>query len=106
MGRLKDLIIRSGFNVYPSEVEAALNAHPAVAQSCVVGKPVAGDEQVIAFVELQAGAAADADALQAFVRERLAPYKRPQRIVLVPQLPAAQSGKILKKVVLEMAARL
>ncbi|QEZ46228.1 class I adenylate-forming enzyme family protein [Cupriavidus oxalaticus] len=106
MGRLKDLIIRSGFNVYPSEVEAALNAHPAVAQSCVVGKAVAGDEQVIAFVELHAGAMADADALQAFVRERLAPYKRPQRIVLVPQLPAAQSGKILKKVVLEMAARL
>ncbi|MEJ8821272.1 AMP-binding protein [Variovorax humicola] len=106
MGRLKDLIIRSGFNVYPSEVEAALNAHPAVAQSCVVGKPVAGDEQVIAFVEPHAGASVDAPALQAFLHDRLAPYKRPQRIVLVPQLPAAQSGKILKKAVQDMAGLL
>lgn len=106
MGRLKDLIIRSGFNVYPSEVEAALNAHPSVVQSCVVGKQVDSDEQVVAYIEVDPQVPFDAAALSAFVSERLAPYKRPQIIVPVERLPAAQSGKILKKAVQEMAAQL
>jgi len=106
MGRRKELIIRSGFNVYPAEVESALNAHPAVAQSCVVGKAVSGDEQVIAFVELRPEAPADTGSIAAFVGTRLAPYKRPQRIVVLPQLPAAQTGKVLKKAVQALADRL
>jgi long-chain acyl-CoA synthetase len=106
MGRLKDLIIRSGFNVYPSEVEAALNAHPSVVQSCVVGKAVESDEQVIAFVEVDPHVPFDEVAVKAFVAERLAPYKRPQRIIPIDRLPAAQSGKVLKKAVQDMAAQL
>ena len=58
VGRSKDLIIRSGLNVYPGEVESVLNAHPAVAQSVVVGRAIAdGNEEVVAFVELAAGQA-------------------------------------------------
>ncbi|TGQ50038.1 AMP-binding protein, partial [Mesorhizobium sp. M4B.F.Ca.ET.211.01.1.1] len=54
VGRSKDLIIRSGFNVYPAEVEHVLNAHPQVVQSAVIGRPVEGNEEVVAFVELAA----------------------------------------------------
>ncbi|MCD2515318.1 AMP-binding protein [Massilia sp. G4R7] len=94
-GRLKELIIRSGFNVYPPEVEAALNSHPAVLQSAVVGRPVAdGNEEVVAFVE--AREAVDAAGLQAWLVTRLAPYKRPARIVFMETLPASPSGKVLK----------
>ncbi len=103
MGRIKDLIIRSGFNVYPSEVEAALNAYAGVRQSCVVGVPRDGDEQIIAFVEAEDGLSIEAEALQAFARERLAPYKRPQKIILLSRLPAADNGKILRKAVVDMA---
>ncbi|KFI08572.1 class I adenylate-forming enzyme family protein [Massilia sp. BSC265] len=94
-GRVKELIIRAGFNVYPLEVETALNSHPAVVQSAVVGRPVGGgEEEVVAFVEAT-GALAEA-ALQDWLRARLAPYKRPSRIVFMDALPAAPSGKILK----------
>src|SRR3984893_19022494 len=55
VGRTKDLIIRFGFNVYPAEVEAVLNAHPAVAQSGVIGRSVDGDEEVVAFIQLLPG---------------------------------------------------
>ena len=51
VGRCKELIIRSGFNVYPAEVEAVLNAHPDVTQSAVVGRAVEGNEEVVAFVQ-------------------------------------------------------
>ncbi len=95
LGRLKELIIRSGFNVYPPEVEAALNSHPAVLQSAVVGRAVAdGDEEVVAYVETREDV--DEAALQAWLVPRLAPYKRPARIVFMDALPAAPSGKVLK----------
>ena len=55
VGRTKELIIRSGFNVYPAEVEAVLNAHRAVVQSAVIGRPVNGNEEVVAFVQLLPG---------------------------------------------------
>ncbi|WP_118179631.1 class I adenylate-forming enzyme family protein [Paraburkholderia phosphatilytica] len=103
VGRSKELIIRSGFNVYPAEVEQVLNAHPDVVQSAVIGREVEGNEEVIAFVEL-AGAARDStkaseasiDALHAWCRERLAPYKQPAQIRALAALPAASTGKILK----------
>ncbi|MGY6270866.1 class I adenylate-forming enzyme family protein [Achromobacter denitrificans] len=103
MGRIKDLIIRSGFNVYPSEVEAALNAYAGVRQSCVVGVPKDGDEQIVAFVEAEEGREVGVGDLRAFARERLAPYKRPQKIVLLARLPAADNGKILRKAMVDMA---
>ncbi|WP_414442925.1 class I adenylate-forming enzyme family protein [Burkholderia sp. 22PA0106] len=95
-GRSKELIIRSGFNVYPAEVEHVLNAHPAVVQSAVIGRPVQGNEEVIAFVELMPGTALADDELDAWCAARLAPYKRPARIVPVDALPAASTGKVLK----------
>jgi len=96
VGRTKELIIRSGFNVHPAEVEGVLNAHPAVTHSAVVGRPVAGNEEVVAFVELVPGGTASVDELARFAAQHLAPYKRPAEIVILPLLPVSATGKILK----------
>jgi long-chain acyl-CoA synthetase len=96
VGRSKELIIRSGFNVYPAEVEHVLNAHPEVMQSAVVGRAVEGNEEVVAFVELKAGAKVTPEELIAWCGERLAPYKRPAEVRPLAALPAASTGKILK----------
>ena len=104
MGRNKDLIIHSGFNVYPAEVEAALNAHPSVAHSCVVGRSVQDDEEVVAYVELHPQEQVSEQELKAFVKAALAPYKRPSRVILTPHLPTTQTGKILKKEVQLLAS--
>jgi acyl-CoA synthetase (AMP-forming)/AMP-acid ligase II len=104
VGRTRELIIRSGFNVYPPEVEAALNAYPGVTQSAVVGRKAAdGNEEVVAFVQPAPGIAIDRAALAAFIAERLAPYKRPAEIVLLDALPASSTGKILKHRLAEIA---
>ncbi|MEP6657995.1 MAG: AMP-binding protein [Betaproteobacteria bacterium] len=96
VGRKSELIIRSGFNVYPAEVEAVLNAHPAISHSAVIGRKVPGNEEVIAFVELGSGQRATAPELAQFAAPRLAPYKRPAEIVILSKLPASATGKILK----------
>ncbi len=97
VGRTKELIIRSGFNVYPLEVETVLNSHPGVAQSAVVGRAAAGgNEEVIAFVEADPAQQPDVEELRAFLAARLSPYKCPSRIVVMDALPAAATGKILK----------
>ena len=107
VGRTRELIIRSGFNVFPLEVETVLNAHPGVTQSAVVGKAVAdGNEEVVAFVQADPGRPVDVEELQAWSAERLAPYKRPGRIILMKALPAAVTGKILKHELKELAADL
>ena len=95
-GRTKELIIRSGFNVYPAEVEAVLNAHPAVVQSAVIGRAVPGNEEVVAYVQLLPGSEASADDLMAHACRQLTAYKRPAEIVILEALPAASTGKILK----------
>jgi acyl-CoA synthetase (AMP-forming)/AMP-acid ligase II len=102
-GRTKELIIRSGFNVYPVEVEGVLTQHPDVRQCAVVGRAVPGNEEVVAFVELREGAAATAGTLATFAAERLAPYKQPAEIVVLPALPASSTGKVLKSVLRERA---
>ena len=96
--RKKDLIIRGGFNIYPREVEEVLYAHPAVAEAAVVGMrdPVMG-EDVLAFVALKRDAAADEAAIIAFCQERLAKYKCPKRVRIVPALPKSPIGKVLRK---------
>ncbi|URF07812.1 class I adenylate-forming enzyme family protein [Cupriavidus campinensis] len=105
VGRTKDLIIRSGFNVYPIEVESVLNAHPAVLVSAVVGVPTSdGNEEVVAFVEIKEGESFDADALHAFVMDRLSPYKRPERYLRLGAIPKTASGKLLKHQLREMLA--
>ncbi len=97
VGRLKELIIRSGFNVYPPEVEAALTAHPDVALAAVLGaKQADGNEEVVAFLQPKPGRNLDLEAIRAFAKERLAPYKRPGRYEVMAELPAAATGKLLK----------
>ena len=97
VGRTKELIIRSGFNVYPLEVETALNAHPGVTQSAVVGRAVAGgNEEVVAFVETDPQHPPSVQELRDYLAERLSPYKCPSEIVIMTALPAAATGKILK----------
>jgi long-chain acyl-CoA synthetase len=96
VGRTKDLIIRSGFNVYPAEVEAVLNVHPAVAQSAVIGRTTHGDEELLAFIQLSPGSHLTEADLAEYSAKHLAPYKRPSHIVLVPAMPMTPSGKIAK----------
>ncbi len=103
VGRTKELIIRSGFNVYPGEVEAVLNAHPAVTHSAVVGRADKDNEEVVAFVELAAGREASVEEIARFAADRLAPYKRPAEIVILAALPASATGKILKQQLRVMA---
>ncbi len=105
-GRSKELIIHGGFNVFPPEVEAALNAHPQVIQAAVIGRPCYGDEEVVAFVQVAADDRPDLDELRAFAAQSLAGYKRPGRILLVEALPAAPTGKILKHRLLDHFADL
>ncbi|AGW93879.1 class I adenylate-forming enzyme family protein [Cupriavidus sp. DF5525] len=105
VGRTKDLIIRSGFNVYPIEVESVINTHPSVRLSAVVGQPTAdGNEEVIAFVEIRDGEKFDASALHAYLVERLSPYKRPEKILRVATIPTTASGKLLKHQLRQMVA--
>ncbi|WP_322866127.1 class I adenylate-forming enzyme family protein [Aquicoccus sp. G2-2] len=96
VGRSKELIIHSGFNVYPAEVEAALTEHDAVVLAAVIGRAAQGNEEVLAFVTLAPGAVTSEAELREFLRARLAPYKVPARIVIADALPAAPTGKILK----------
>jgi len=96
VGRTKEMIIRSGFNVYPAEIEAVLSSHPAVVQCAVVGKKVEGNEEVVAFVQMVAGSAISAEELSEFLRPQLAPYKLPAEIILMKALPATSTGKLLK----------
>jgi acyl-CoA synthetase (AMP-forming)/AMP-acid ligase II len=92
--RSRELIIRSGFNVYPAEVEAVLNAHELVVQSAVIGRPVSGNEEVVAFVQLVPGAALEPVDLMRYAAARLTSYKCPCEIVFLEALPAASTGKI------------
>jgi acyl-CoA synthetase (AMP-forming)/AMP-acid ligase II len=104
VGRTKDLIVRSGFNVYPAEVEAVLNSHPAVARSAVIGREIAGEEQVIAFVQLRQHSAVDAQELANHAAQNLAPYKLPSRILILPKLPLTPTGKVKKEHLSQMLA--
>lgn len=100
--RAKELIITGGFNVSPSEVEAALRLHPDVVDAAVFGKPLErGGEMVVAAVELAPGATLDEDALREHCREYLAAYKVPRKIVQIEDTPRSMLGKILRKKVRE-----
>jgi long-chain acyl-CoA synthetase len=96
VGRTKDLIVRSGLNVYSAEVEAVLNGHSAVVRSAVIGQSVEGDEQVLAFVQLQPGSPVTAADLAGHAAQHLALYKRPSKILLVPAMPLTPTGKVAK----------
>ena len=96
--RKKDLIIRGGYNVYPREVEEVLYAHEAVMEAAVVGIPDERlGEEVAAAVVLRPGKAIDPEGLRDWMRQQVAPYKYPRRIVLVEELPKGPTGKVLKR---------
>jgi len=96
--RLKDLVIRGGYNVYPREVEEVLYEHPDVVEAAVVGEPDDRlGEEVGAHVVLASGARATAEDLIEHCRQRLAAYKYPRVIHLREELPKGPSGKILKR---------
>jgi long-chain acyl-CoA synthetase len=103
--RTKELIIRSGFNVYPPEVEAMLNEHPAVVQSAVIGRSVPGNEEVVVYLQLCFGSAATTADLMVHAARLLTPYKRPSEIIVLDALPAASTGKILKPPIGRCGAR-
>lgn len=98
VGRIKDVIIRGGNNVYATDVEAALYEHPDVREAAVVGVPHAVlGEDVAAFVVLRAGANATPDDLIAHCREHLSDYKVPRQVQLRDELPRNATGKVLKR---------
>jgi long-chain acyl-CoA synthetase len=100
--RKKDMIIASGFNVYPRDVEEVLYEHPSIKECCVAGVPDAyRGETVKAFVVVRPGASPDADALTAFCQERLAAYKVPKVFEFREALPKSTVGKILRRVLVE-----
>jgi len=95
--RKQDMLLVNGINVYPREIEEVLYEFPGVREAAVVGVPDARrGEQARAFVVAAEGATVDVAALQAFLRERLADYKVPREIVLLPALPRNATGKVLK----------
>lgn len=96
-GRSKDLIIRSGFNVYPQEVEAVINTFDGIRLSAVVGRQQAdGNEEVVAFYETEIDSVIDEQALATYLAASLAPYKRPAQLIKIKQIPTTLSGKLQK----------
>lgn len=100
--RKKDMIISGGFNVYANEVESAINSHPAVLMSAVIGIPhQEWGEAVHAEVMLKQGRALDAADLMAHVRDQLGGYKTPKTLEIVEQIPVSVVGKVLRRQVRE-----
>jgi long-chain acyl-CoA synthetase len=98
--RAKELIIRGGYNVYPSEVEGALYEHPDIVEVAVVGVPHPHyGEEVAAVVVVRAGAPQDGPAITAWSREKLSAYKIPRIVQFVDELPKGSTGKILKRAI-------
>jgi long-chain acyl-CoA synthetase len=96
--RKKDMIVASGYKVWPREVEDVLYTHAAVLEAAVVGKPDPyRGETVKAFVSLRPGQAADPDELVDYCRSRMAAYKYPREVEIVGVIPKTATGKILRR---------
>jgi long-chain acyl-CoA synthetase len=96
--RVKDMIIRGGFNVYPREVEEVLYAHPAVVEAAVIGVPhPSHGEEVKAVLALAKGQQSTPEEIIAWCKERLAAYKYPRQVEFIEALPKGPTGKILKR---------
>lgn len=100
--RIKELIITGGFNVAPTEVESVLRQHPQVADVAVVGLPDEHTgEEVVAAIVVTPGSEIDTEAIRAYARGILTPYKVPRRIFVVDELPKSLIGKVLRRQVRE-----
>ncbi len=107
IGRAKDLIISGGLNVYPSEVEAAINALPGVLESAVIGLPhVDFGEAVAAVAVLADGALQDELSVQNALAKKLAKFKLPKRVIFAEELPRNAMGKVQKNLLREKYAEL
>jgi long-chain acyl-CoA synthetase len=96
--RKKDLIIRGGFNVFPRDVEDALNEHPDVVMSGVVGRPDPRlGEEVVAFVQLREGGTATAEELMTWARDRVGRVKYPREVTFVDSIPVTSALKLDRK---------
>jgi long-chain acyl-CoA synthetase len=105
VGRKKDLIVRGGHNVYPTDIESVILEHPNVQEAAVVGVPhdVLG-EDVAAFVVPKPGTAIGADELKEFCASHLADYKRPRHVTFVDSLPRNATGKVMKHLLVDGVA--
>jgi malonyl-CoA/methylmalonyl-CoA synthetase len=102
VGRSKDLIISGGYNVYPAEVEGYLNDMPGVAESAVIGVPHPDfGEAVVAILVAQSGQSLNAEELIAALKSRIANFKVPKRVFVVPDLPRNTMGKVQKNLLRE-----
>ncbi len=99
VGRLKEMYIRGGYNVYPAEVEAVLAEHPSVARAAVVGAPdpVLGEVGAAFVVAAPGSTPPTRDALRSWCRDRLADYKAPDRVEVVDELPLTSMLKVDKR---------
>ncbi len=106
VGRVKDMIIRGGENIYPAEVEGFLLLHPAVAEAQVVGVPdrIMGEE-VVAFVRLRVGAHASGEEIREWSRANMSRFKIPKYVRFVESFPTTASGKVRKIELREGIAR-
>jgi long-chain acyl-CoA synthetase len=97
--RKKDLVVRGGYNVYPREIEEVIYQVPQILEVAVIGVPHEDlGEELAAVVVLKEGVKLDPDAIRDYVKERVAPYKYPRIVKIVPNsLPKSGTGKILKK---------
>ena len=104
--RKKDMLIVNGINVYPREIEEVIYHFPGVKEAAVIGVPdVRRGEQPMAFVAAAEGQTLDEKALLQFMRDKLADYKIPKKIVILPTLPKNATGKILKTELRKYAAK-
>ena len=102
VGRLKDMVIRGGENIYPREIEEFLYAHPAVEDVAVVGVPDDRmGEELCAWIRLRAGMAGDEEEVRAFCRGRIAHYKVPRYVRFVDEFPTTVTGKVQKYLIRE-----
>jgi acyl-CoA synthetase (AMP-forming)/AMP-acid ligase II len=106
VGRKKDMIVRGGHNVYPTDIESVILEHPAIQEAAVVGVPhdVLG-EDIAAFVVRKPGATISDDEMKEFCAVHLADYKRPRHVTFIDEMPRNATGKVLKLVLVERAAR-
>ncbi|RSY88744.1 AMP-binding protein [Sphingomonas koreensis] len=102
VGRLKDMVIRGGENIYPREIEGFLYSHPAIEDVAVVGVPDDRmGEELCAWVRLRAGAQADAESIRDFCRGRIAHFKVPRYVRIVAEFPTTVTGKVQKFLIRE-----
>jgi fatty-acyl-CoA synthase len=102
VGRLKDMVIRGGENIYPREIEEFLYGHPAVEDVAVVGVPDARmGEELCAWIRLRAGSTGDEEEVRAFCRGRIAHYKVPRYVRFVDAFPTTVTGKVQKFLIRE-----